>query len=146
MQVVKGDLTKQQVSAIVNPTNGRLSSWGGASGPIAQTAGPSYVQDCKDLLDNLPDGQTAVPECSSAVMACSGAGAWQHVIHAVVPRYGEHALASAWTRALAGHVAAGQLQACVGMYMPCCTGLLCKHALQVTIARKCVTHLGYSIW
>lgn len=87
MQLVKGDLTKQQVTAIVNPTNTRLYSTGGVSGHIAKKAGPSFEQECKAVVASLPDGQTSVPEGSSAVMPCNRGTAWQHIIHAVVPSY-----------------------------------------------------------
>jgi len=93
LQVVKGDLTKQQVSAVVNPTSGQLQAWGGVSSHISGAAGPSFAQDCKTALANLAGGRTSVPEGSNVVMACSGTGPWQHVIHAVVPHYtGKHAL------------------------------------------------------
>ena len=41
-QVRKGDLTGvQDVTAIVDPTNGRLKATGGVSGAIKATAGPA---------------------------------------------------------------------------------------------------------
>ena len=93
VQVVKGDLTKQQVSAVVNPTGGQLQAWGGVSSHISRAAGPSFAQECKNVLTNLTGGRTFVPEGSSVVMACRGTGLWQHVIHAIVPHYtGKRAL------------------------------------------------------
>lgn len=93
LQVMKGELTQQQVSAVVNPTGGQLQAWGGVSSHISRAAGPSFAQDCKDVLASLAGGRTSVPEGSSVVMACSGDGPWQHVIHAVVPYYtGKRAL------------------------------------------------------
>jgi hypothetical protein len=56
LQVVKGDLTKQQVSAVVNPTSGQLQAWGGVSSQISRAAGPSFAQDCKTVLANLAAG------------------------------------------------------------------------------------------
>ncbi|DBB13513.1 TPA: Poly (ADP-ribose) polymerase, variant 4 [Trebouxia sp. C0006] len=91
VQVVKGNLTQQQVSAIVNPTNNQLGLTGGVSKHIAKAAGPDLEKACQALLASLPPGHKAVPVGSSAVTSCSGKSyksiPCQHIIHAVGPHY-----------------------------------------------------------
>lgn len=91
MQVVKGNLTQQQVAAIVNPTNNQLGLTGGVSKHIAKAAGPDLEKACQALLASLPPGHKAVPVGSSAVTSCSGKSyksiPCQHIIHAVGPHY-----------------------------------------------------------
>ena len=91
MQVVKGNLTQQQVAAIVNPTNNQLGLTGGVSKHIAKAAGPDLEKACQALLASLPPGHKAVPVGSSAVTSCSGNSyksiPCQHIIHAVGPHY-----------------------------------------------------------
>jgi len=85
--VVKGNLTQQQVTAIINPTNSQLGLTGGVSKHIANAAGPSLEKDCKAFLDGLPAGQRAVPMGRSAVTMGSGTLPCQYIIHAVGPHY-----------------------------------------------------------
>ncbi|KAA6427151.1 MAG: RNase III inhibitor [Trebouxia sp. A1-2] len=91
VQVVKGNLTQQQVAAIVNPTNNQLGLTGGVSKHIAKAAGPDLEKACQALLASLPPGRKAVPVGSSAVTSCSGNSyksiPCQHIIHAVGPHY-----------------------------------------------------------
>lgn len=91
VQVVKGNLTQQQVAAIVNPTNNQLGLTGGVSKHIAKAAGPDLEKACQALLASLPPGHKAVPVGSSAVTSCSGNSyksiPCQHIIHAVGPHY-----------------------------------------------------------
>ncbi|DBA92767.1 hypothetical protein WJX77_000576 [Trebouxia sp. C0004] len=91
VQVVRGNLTQQQVAAIVNPTNNQLGLTGGVSKHIAKAAGPDLEKACQALLASLPAGQRAVPVGSSAVTSCRGKSyksiPCQHIIHAVGPHY-----------------------------------------------------------
>lgn len=82
MQVVKGDLTQQQVAAIVNPTSGHLSLTSKVSGAIQKAAGRKLKTACKKLLANLPDGGLAIG--SAATMPIRG-NPFQNIIHAVTP-------------------------------------------------------------
>lgn len=49
IQVVQGDVTKQQVTGIVNPTNTSLFLAGRVSSNIAYAMGPGFQQTCDDF-------------------------------------------------------------------------------------------------
>jgi len=100
--VVRGDLLKQPVEAIVNAANGHLAHGGGVAGIISRAAGPALQAESDALVaarGPLPTG--------SAVVTTAGALPFKGVIHAVGPRYGEgdeeamlfQALTAAWRRA-----------------------------------------------
>jgi O-acetyl-ADP-ribose deacetylase (regulator of RNase III) len=84
--VVKvGDLTKENVDAIVNAANGTLLGGGGVDGAIHRAGGPEILKECKELRrvkypDGLPTGQ--------AVITTAGRMPAKHVIHTVGPVYG----------------------------------------------------------
>ena len=84
-QVLKGDLTQQQVAAIVNPTNIQLSLTGGTSDVIAKAFGRSYKKKCSSLLARLPGGQSSLSEGDSAMMPTNSALPCGHIIHAITP-------------------------------------------------------------
>ena len=93
VQIVKGDLTKQQVTAFVNPTNCHLSLSRQVSSHCASAVGPAFQQICDDYLESPPDGHTTLAEGSSAV-APAGAGGLlcQDNILAAGPTYGSEPL------------------------------------------------------
>jgi hypothetical protein len=83
-QVVRGDLLKEPVEAIVNAANGHLTHGGGIAGIISRAAGPALQAESDALVaarGPLPTG--------SAVVTTAGALPFKGVIHAVGPRYGE---------------------------------------------------------
>ena len=89
-QVVKGSLTQQAVTAIVNPTNGTLGVNGGVSNHIAGKLEPGELEkQCKAAIKELPAGQHCVPVGGTAVTECSKAGRkklqCRYIIHAVGP-------------------------------------------------------------
>ncbi len=49
LQVAQGDVTKQQVTGIVNPTNTSLFLAGRVSSNIAYAMGPGFQQTCDDF-------------------------------------------------------------------------------------------------
>lgn len=82
--MVRGDLLKEPVDAIVNAANGHLAHGGGVAGIISRAAGPAL----QDESDALVAARGPFPT-GSAVATTAGALPFRGVIHAVGPRYGE---------------------------------------------------------
>ena len=85
--MIKGDLTKQQVTAIVHPTNDCLSLGGGAASHIAKAVGPTFEKDCKALMSSMSVTDKADLEGRCIIMPCSGNLPFQNIIHAAGPSY-----------------------------------------------------------
>ena len=82
--MVRGDLLKEPVEAIVNAANGRLAHGGGVAGIISRAAGPALQAESDALVAARGPFATG-----SAVVTTAGALPFRGVIHAVGPRYGE---------------------------------------------------------
>jgi O-acetyl-ADP-ribose deacetylase (regulator of RNase III) len=85
LDVVKGDITDQQVDAIVNAANSSLLGGGGVDGAIHRRGGPAILAACRELRatrypDGLPTGQ--------AVATPAGELPARWVIHTVGPIHG----------------------------------------------------------
>ncbi len=80
MIVVKGDITEEQVDAIVNAANSQLAHGGGVAGAIVRKGGP-IIQEESQRLAPVPVG--------GAVATSAGALPCRWVIHAVGPVWGE---------------------------------------------------------
>lgn len=83
--VVVGDITRQDVDAIVNAANWTLFGGGGVDGAIHSAGGPQILKECKEIRktqypDGLPTGQ--------AVITTGGNLDAKYVIHTVGPIYG----------------------------------------------------------
>lgn len=78
MELVQGDITRQQVDAIVNAANSQLSGGGGVDGAIHRAGGPDILQE---TAQKYPAG------CPTGSAVVSGAGqlAAKYIFHAVGP-------------------------------------------------------------
>ena len=84
--VVVGDITKQDVEAIVNAANSSLLGGGGVDGAIHRAGGPAILEQCRDIRrtrfpQGLPSGE--------AVVTTGGNLPALYVIHTVGPIYRE---------------------------------------------------------
>src|SRR5438093_7750265 len=78
IELVQGDITRQEVDAIVNAANSRLAGGGGVDGAIHRRGGPAIMQE---TAERYPDGCPT----GSAVISSAGNLAAKYVIHAVGP-------------------------------------------------------------
>ena len=82
-----GDITLQQVDAIVNAANSTLLGGGGVDGAIHRAGGPAILAACRQIR------QTQYPQglpTGDAVITTGGGLPAAHVIHTVGPIYGRH--------------------------------------------------------
>ena len=80
-----GDITKEQVDAIVNAANGTLMGGGGVDGAIHRAGGPEILKQCKEIREKeFPEGLPT----GEAVITTAGRMPAKHVIHTVGPVYG----------------------------------------------------------
>ncbi len=78
LELVVGDITRQEVDAIVNAANSRLAGGGGVDGAIHRSAGPRIMAETNEkYADGCPTG--------SAVISGAGELSAKYVIHAVGP-------------------------------------------------------------
>ena len=80
LTVVQGDITAQDVDAIVNAANRRMRGGGGVDGAIHRAGGPAILEDCRR---RFPDGLGT----GEAGWTTGGDLAAQWVIHVVGPNH-----------------------------------------------------------
>lgn len=84
IEVVTGDITRQDVDVVVNAANSSLLGGGGVDGAIHRAGGPTILAECRRLRqtmlgDGLPTGQ--------AVATTAGELPARWVVHTVGPVY-----------------------------------------------------------
>jgi O-acetyl-ADP-ribose deacetylase (regulator of RNase III) len=99
LTVVRGDITEQEVDAVVNAANRAMRGGGGVDGAIHRAGGPEVLEDCRRRFPHgLPTGD--------AGWTTAGSMSARWVIHVVGPNFraGEtdrSLLTSCYSRALA---------------------------------------------
>ena len=78
LELVQGDITKQDADAIVNAANSGLSGGGGVDGAIHRAGGPQIIEECR-RIGGCPTGEARITS-GGDLMA-------RYVIHAVGPVY-----------------------------------------------------------
>jgi O-acetyl-ADP-ribose deacetylase len=102
IELVQGDITEQQVDAIVNAANSGLMGGGGVDGAIHRKGGPQVLEECRVVrAERYPDGLPT----GEAVATTAGRLPARWVIHTVGPVYSKsedrsHLLASCHTQSL----------------------------------------------
>jgi O-acetyl-ADP-ribose deacetylase (regulator of RNase III) len=76
VEVVQGDITAEQVDAVVNAANEGLRGGGGVDGAIHRAGGPAIMEECRGI-GRCPTGR--------AVITTGGRLSARHVIHTVGP-------------------------------------------------------------
>ena len=83
--VVVDDITRQDVTAIVNAANSGLLGGGGVDGAIHRAGGPQIYEECREIRRTLhPEGLPT----GEAVITTGGRLPARFVIHTVGPIYG----------------------------------------------------------
>ena len=78
IELVQGDITRQETDAIVNAANTTLLGGGGVDGAIHRAGGPAILDECKKI-GGCPTGE--------AVITTGGRLKARYVIHTVGPVY-----------------------------------------------------------
>jgi O-acetyl-ADP-ribose deacetylase (regulator of RNase III) len=80
LEIIMGDITDENVDAIVNAANSNLKHGGGVAGAISKKGGP-IIQIESNKIGFVPVGNVALTSAGNLPAKC--------IIHAVGPRWGE---------------------------------------------------------
>lgn len=80
IELIKGDITKITVDAIVNAANSSLMGGGGVDGAIHRAGGSAILDDCKNIVARQGGCKTG-----EAVITTAGKLPSKYVIHTVGP-------------------------------------------------------------
>jgi O-acetyl-ADP-ribose deacetylase (regulator of RNase III) len=82
IRIVQGDVTNQDVDAVVNAANSSLLGGGGVDGAIHRAGGPRILEECREIRRTRCQGGLPTGE---AVITTGGNMRARHVIHTVGP-------------------------------------------------------------
>jgi O-acetyl-ADP-ribose deacetylase (regulator of RNase III) len=85
IELVQGDITREEVDAIVNAANKALAGGGGVDGAIHSAGGPSILEECRRIIAGLPGNELPTGQ---AVATGAGDLRARWVIHTAGPVYG----------------------------------------------------------
>jgi O-acetyl-ADP-ribose deacetylase (regulator of RNase III) len=110
VRVVVGDITRQEVDAVVNAANSTLMGGAGVDGAIHRAGGAQILAECKEIRRTLyPEGLPT----GEAVLTTGGRLAARYVVHTVGPVWGREGgreaelLAACYRNSLAVATASG---------------------------------------
>ena len=80
IELIKGDITKIKVDAVVNAANSSLMGGGGVDGAIHRAGGPTILEECRKIIAKQGSCKTG-----EAVITTAGNLPAKFVIHTVGP-------------------------------------------------------------
>src|ERR1700750_2270069 len=104
IEIIRGDITKIEVDAIVNAANAMLLGGGGVDGAIHRAAGPQLIEVCRQVKKSLPGGLLRTGEAVATPAFSLPAKASIHCVGPIYRQHGEAVwpmLPSCYRRALA---------------------------------------------
>jgi O-acetyl-ADP-ribose deacetylase (regulator of RNase III) len=80
IKLIKGDITKMEVDAVVNAAKNSLMGGGGVDGAIHAAGGPAILEECKNIREDRGDLPTG-----EVVATTAGNMPARYIIHTVGP-------------------------------------------------------------